>query len=103
MTALRPGASPPPVEMAIRSLESFLPHQRKHFTGRGMTPHGPLGKDQRLIGRDIEDTAGRRNHLHLGVGKRFTQLSRQTGGSGLVVSDDAILDANAHRKAFPLG
>jgi hypothetical protein len=24
------------------------------------------------------------------------QLSRQTGGSGLVVSDDAVLDPNAH-------
>lgn len=30
------------------------------------------------------------------------QLSRQTGGSGLVVSDDAILDANAHRDPFPV-
>jgi hypothetical protein len=24
------------------------------------------------------------------------QLSRQTGGSGLVVSDDAVFDPNAH-------
>jgi len=102
MTALRPGASPPPVEMAIRSLESFLPHQSNHFTGGGVAPHGPLGKDQRLVRRDVEDAAGRRNHLHFGIGKRVAQLSRQTGGSGLVVSDDAILDANAHRKPFPL-
>ena len=88
--------------MAIRSLESFLPHQRKYLTGHGMAPHGPLGKDQRFIRRDIEDAAGRRNHLHLGIGERLTQLSRQTGGSGLVVSDDAILDADPHRNAFPL-
>jgi hypothetical protein len=102
MTALRPGASPPPVEMAIRSLESFLPHQRNHFAGGGMAPHGPLGKDRRIVRRDIEDAARGRYHLHLGIGKRLTQLSRQTGGSGLVVSDDAILDANPHRDAFPL-
>jgi hypothetical protein len=39
-------------------LKSFLAHQRKHFAGQGVPPHGPLGKNERLVRRDVEDTAG---------------------------------------------
>jgi hypothetical protein len=48
------------------------------------------------VGEHFESSASRRCHLQLGVRELLPNLSRQTGGSGLVVSDDAILDADLH-------
>jgi hypothetical protein len=53
-------------------------------------------KDQVSVHGDLEDTAGGGHQADLGVRELLFQLSRQTGGSGLVVSDDAILDDHAH-------
>lgn len=61
-----------------------------------MPPERPLGEDQRVVHRHFEDSTGRRDQLDVGVGIRLLQLSRQTGGSGLVVSDDAELDTHMH-------
>ena len=61
-----------------------------------MPPERPLGEDQRVTHRHFEDTTGRRDQLDVGIGKRLLQLSRQTGGSGLVVSDNAELDTHMH-------
>jgi hypothetical protein len=51
------------------------------------------------VGDHLESAASRRGHLQLGVGEALTNLSRQTGGSRLVVSDDAVLDADLHCSA----
>jgi hypothetical protein len=50
--------------------------------------------DRDAIAHDLESTALRRYHLDFGIGETRPNLSRQTGGSGLVVSNDTILDAD---------
>ena len=45
---------------------------------------------------DLESPAARWSHLQLRIREPLPNLSRQTGGSGLVVSDDAIFDADLH-------
>jgi hypothetical protein len=52
--------------------------------------------DRYSIGNDLEPAASRRNHLKLGVGKALLNLSRQTGGSRFVVSNDAVFDGDFH-------
>jgi hypothetical protein len=64
-----------------------------------MAPGGPLGENQTVIYGNLEPPTGRRHELDLRVRKLPLQLSRQTGGSWLVVSDDAILDDHAHAAA----
>ena len=77
-------------------MHSFLSDQLEHFPRRRVAPQRPLGEDQRVIHRNLEDSAGGRDQLDVGIGIRLLQLSRQTGGSGLVVSDDAELDTHMH-------
>jgi hypothetical protein len=48
------------------------------------------------VAEDFEAAAPRRNHLQLRVGKTLANLSRQTGSSRLVVSNNAIFDADLH-------
>jgi hypothetical protein len=62
-----------------------------------------LGKDQVAVHCDLEDAAGGRDQPDLGVGYVLLQLSRQTGGSRLVVSDDAVLDDHAHVRLLGIG
>ncbi len=64
----------------------------------GVPPERLLGEDQLAVHRDLEHAARRRDQPDVGVGEGLLQLSRQTGGSGLVVSDDAVLDDHAHRR-----
>jgi hypothetical protein len=68
-----------------------------------VAPLRPLGEDQRVIHRNLEESAGGRDQLDVGIGIRLLQLSRQTGGSGLVVSDDAELDTYAHQGRLSAG
>jgi len=56
----------------------------------GLLEHGVSISD------DLESSPSRGNHPQLRVRKALTNLSRQTGGSGLVVSNDAIFDADLH-------
>jgi hypothetical protein len=55
-----------------------------------------LGKHQLTINGYFEQTSGRRHQADLRVGEHLFQLSRQTGGSGLVVSDNAVLNRHIH-------
>ena len=95
MTALSPGASPPPVEMAIRISVRAL-DQRQDLSRLRVPPERLLRKHQVTVHRHLEHPARRGHQPDLGVGDLRLQLSRQTGGSWLVVSDDAILDDHAH-------
>jgi hypothetical protein len=61
-----------------------------------MPPQRSLGEDQHVIHRHFEESTRGRDQLDVGIGIRLLQLSRQTGGSGLVVSDDAKLDTHMH-------
>src|SRR5512147_1216747 len=95
ITAFRPGASPPPVEMAMRMSARAL-NQLDDLPRLRVAPKGLFGEDQVSVHRDLEDAAGRGHQAHLGVGQFLLQLSRQTGGSRLVISDDAVLDDDPH-------
>ena len=52
------------------------------------------------VAEDFEPPAARRNQINFYAGIVVPELSRQTGGSGLVVSKSAVLDADLHG---PLG
>ncbi len=96
MTALRPGASPPPVVMAIRN-RSALPNQGENLSRRGMAAQGLLGEHQPPIHPDLEHPARGLDEFDLGIRECLFELGGQTGRPRLVVSDQAVLDGNAHR------
>ena len=54
-----------------------------------------FGEDQGTVDRDLEHAALRRQQLGLRA-KGVLQLSRQTGGQGLVVSLGAVFDLDPH-------
>src|SRR5574338_1368434 len=104
MTALSPGASPPPVEMAtrMRALESgggiggrWAPpggsailaagplDQPQHFAGCGVAATGPLGEHHAPVHHDLENAAGGLEELDTRVREGLPELGRQTGGPGL--------------------
>jgi hypothetical protein len=62
----------------------------------GVTAERALGKDEIAVHRNLEHPAGRRHQADLRLREQLLQLSRQTGGSRLVISDNAILDHDAH-------
>jgi hypothetical protein len=68
-----------------------------------VAPEGLLREDQVAVHRDLEDATGGGHQPKLGVGNFLLQLNRQTGGSGLVVSDDAVLDDDPHGFSSPAG
>jgi hypothetical protein len=88
--------------MAIR-ISARLPNQSHDLPRLRVPPEGPLGKDEIAIDRHFEDTAGGRDEADFRVRPGLFQLSRQTGGSGLVVSDDAELDDRAHHLSCCIG
>ena len=71
-------------------------HQAKHFSRLRVPPYGLLGEDPAPIHLDLEHTAGRLDQFHVGVRVDLPDLGRQTGGPGLVVSDDAVFDRYSH-------
>jgi len=62
----------------------------------GVPTRGALREHQFPIDHDVENAAGTWDQLRLDAGKRLLQLSHQTGGSGFVVSNDAVVDRGAH-------
>jgi len=62
-----------------------------------------LGKHQLAVNRHVEDAAGGLDQLDLDAGNLPAKLRRQTGGAGLVVSNDAVCDADLHRDLIRLG
>src|SRR5437660_12923924 len=96
MTALSPGASPPPVEMAIFTSTQGLLDQPQDLARLRMAAERLLGNHPALVDFDFEHPARGLDQLHLGVGVGFANLGRQTGGPRFVVSDDAVLDRDVH-------
>jgi hypothetical protein len=80
--------------MAIRI--SVRPEESHDLSGLGMPAKRPLGEHQAAIDRHFEHPAGRGDQAHVGIGPRLLELGRQTGGSRLVVSDNAVFDDGAH-------
>ena len=69
---------------------SFL-DLRRHLPGLGETTVGFLRVDQLTVERDLEDAVLALDQGRLDV-EVLGDLVRQTGGSGLVVSNDAVFD-----------
>jgi hypothetical protein len=59
-----------------------------------------LGKHEGTVRHDLEAPAGRFDELDGGLRIPILQCSRQTGGFGSVVSDDAVFDRDMHRTIF---
>jgi hypothetical protein len=59
--------------------------------------HRLLGEDAVAVYLHFEDPAGGFDKLDLGIREGATDLGRQTGGPGLVISDDAEFDSDSHR------
>ena len=55
-----------------------------------------LGENDPAVHVHLEYAARGLDELDLGVRVRLTNLGRQTGSPGFVVSDDAEFDGNAH-------
>ena len=53
-------------------------------------------KDCLAVEDDFETAAGARDELYVRVRMRSTNLGRQTGGAGFVVSKGAVFDCNDH-------
>jgi len=63
-----------------------------------------LGKHQPVVHGHLEPPTGRWDELDARARELPAKLGRQTGGPGLVVSDDAILYDGAHaRSPRPIG
>ena len=54
---------------------------------------------RRSIDDDFKSSAARSDELDLRLGITIPHLSRQTGGSGFVVSNGAVFDFDLHRLA----
>jgi hypothetical protein len=67
-----------------------------------MASDGLLREDEAAVNRHVEYAARRLDGADFGIGKGLLQLSRQTGGSGLIVSNDAILDGDEHGLVPPV-
>src|SRR5215212_10453022 len=95
MTALSPGASPPPVEISIRT-SARRGNEAQNLPRLRVAPEGLLRERQASVHGDLEDAARGGHQPDLGVRKFALQLSRQTGGSRFVVSNDAVFDDDPH-------
>jgi len=61
---------------------------------------GLLGEDEDSIHHNFESPAGRFDEPRVRLRKCLLELGRQTGGPGLIVSDDAVFNRDEHRAAF---
>jgi hypothetical protein len=78
---------------------SIFLEQTQNLARLGVTPFPRLLEYRNAVAKDLEAPATRRDQLDLHVGVSFLQLSRQTGGSWLVVSNSAVFDADLHRRS----
>src|SRR3989442_14753029 len=80
MTALSPGASPPPGEMAIfTSARGGFLDQADHFARCGVSPHGLFGESAAALPFGGEDPAGGLAAVARPARKGPARLARQTG------------------------
>lgn len=71
-------------------------NEPEHFTRLGMTTERLLGEHDRVIHGHFKHTAARRSQADFGLWPTIPQRGRQTDGPGLVVSDGAEFDCQAH-------
>lgn len=88
--------------MAIRMVyaelvSEVLAQQVENFPRLRMAPQFGLFENWGPVNNDLESALAGRDHRDFDAGVRLTKRGRQTGGPGLVVSNDAIFDRNRHR------
>lgn len=71
-------------------------YEADDLAGLRVPAHRRLREHHDAIHGDVEHAAGGADHFDLDTGEFLLQLSRQTGGSGLIVSNDAEFDADMH-------
>lgn len=71
-------------------------NEAQDFPLLGMAAGAQLREHQRPVHRHLEGPARRVDQMHVGAREGLPQLGRQTGGPGMVVSDDAVLDTDPH-------
>src|SRR4051812_11132786 len=96
MTALSPGASPPPVEMAIRISGRSRFQQADDLPRTRMSPELRFLEDRLSVARHLEPSAPGGLQGNGCVRKLLLQLGRQTDGPWFVRSNGAILDFDVH-------
>ena len=65
-----------------------------------MPAQGLLREDELSIHHNFETSTGRFDEPYFRLRKCLLELGRQTGGPGLVVSDDAEFDRDEHHATF---
>src|ERR1019366_7778111 len=68
----------------------------EHFTRLRVAAEPGLLEDGRAVKGDLEPAAAGWIHRDLGARMAFTNRSRQTDGTGFVVSNGAVFDRDAH-------
>src|SRR3954467_3790941 len=101
MTAFRPGASPPPVEIAMRISASSALEQRHDFARLRVPAELRLLEDRLAVPGDLEASSAGRLEGDVRVGKFLLQLGRQTDGPWLVRSNGAGLDFYVYSPGMP--
>ena len=105
ITALSPGASPPPVEIPIRvsgvlakdrRSAALTPQQANDLARCCVSAKLRLLENRAAVSAHLEATTSRLNQFHSNVRERLTNLGRQTGGPRLVASNRAVLDGDGH-------
>jgi hypothetical protein len=72
-------------------------NQFQNLSRFGVAPERLFREYELPVHGHLEHPAGGGHQPDVGVGKDVPQLSRQTGGSVLVISDNAVFDDHAHR------
>ena len=72
------------------------------FSGLGVAPQGLLGEHQLAVYGYLEEPTRRLYEFDLAVGEGALQFSRQTGGSGLVVSNYTVQNGYMHDEHLSL-
>jgi hypothetical protein len=71
-------------------------HRLEDLARLGVAAARFLGEHQLSVHGNFEQTTRGLHQPDLGFGECLLQLSRQTGGSGLIVSDNAVLNRYKH-------
>jgi hypothetical protein len=74
----------------------FLFYEGDYLAGFGVSAKLRFLEDGSAVDQYLETPATRRNHFELRLRKTLSNFCRQTGGTGLVVSNDAVFDADRH-------
>src|SRR2546429_9613433 len=85
-----------PGEALSRRWGGDRPDQSYDFSGLGVASQRLFREDAATVDLHFEHTARRLDQLYVGDGVGLADFGRQTGGSRLVVSDDAVFDRDAH-------